>query len=160
MSINKIKQKLIQNSVKDTSWLEKAKWSQDNEDWLDVSFSIAVKIASTLSANKKTDTFPKNQTELAEAMGCSAPYVNKLLRGQENLQIETICKVQRILDIKLIEVPKVLVTKMVLYHSTNLLLGSIVANIPATTTKAAYTDALPVTKFEKNIIEEIYESAA
>lgn len=117
MSIEKIKQKLIQNSIKDSSWLEKARWRQENEYWLDVSFSIAVKIASVLSANKKANEYPKSQVELARAMGCSAQYVNKLLRGEENLQIETICKVQRILGIKLIEVPKGIITEAVRYQS-------------------------------------------
>lgn len=94
-------------SKKDSGWLAKAQWREDNEDWLDISFSIAVKILSALSANKKAEnSLPKNQKELAEVMGCSAQYVNKLLRGEENLQIETICKIQRILGIKLIEVPK------------------------------------------------------
>ena len=106
MSIDKIKQKIIENSIKDSGWLEKAKWRQENEDWLDISFDVALRVASTLSANKKADKYPKSQVELAEAMGCSAQYVNKLLRGQENLQIETICNIGRILGIKLIEVPK------------------------------------------------------
>lgn len=105
-------------SKKESGWLEKAKWRQENEEWLDVSFSIAIRVASTLSANKKTGTYPKSQVELAEAMDCSAQYVNKLLRGQENLQIETICKVQRILGIKLIEVPKAVITQTVPYQTT------------------------------------------
>lgn len=105
-------------SKKESGWLEKAKWRQENEEWLDVSFSIAIRVASTLSANKKTGTYPKSQVELAEAMNCSAQYVNKLLRGQENLQIETICKVQRILGIKLIEVPKAVITQTVPYQTT------------------------------------------
>jgi len=96
-------------SKKNSAWLEKAKWQEENEDWLEVSFSVALRVASTLSANKKTGAFPKSQVELAEAMACSAQYVNKLLRGQENLQIETICKIQRILGIKLIEVPKAII---------------------------------------------------
>lgn len=103
-------------SERDSRWLEKAKWREENEDWLDVSFSIAVKMLSALNTNKKADTFPRNQKELAEAMGCSAQYVNKLLRGQENLQIETICKVQRILNVKLIEVPKAEIKKTVVYE--------------------------------------------
>jgi ribosome-binding protein aMBF1 (putative translation factor) len=105
MKNENIKKILELVSEKDSGWLEKAKWRQENEDWLDISFSIAVKVASTLSANKKENIYPKSQVELAEAMGCSAQYVNKLMRGQEKLQIDTICKVQCILGIKLIEVP-------------------------------------------------------
>lgn len=148
MSIDKIKQKLIQTSIKDSGWLEKAKWRQENEDWLDISFSIAVKMLSALSANKKTDTFPRNQKELAEAMSCSAQYVNKLLRGQENLQIETICKVQRILNIKLIEVPKAVITQTVQYQPTDTWLGTLKVKSPVTTTQTSYSNLKIIDNYE------------
>ena len=138
MSIDKIKQKLIQNSIKDSGWLEKAKWRQENEDWLDISFSIAVKILSALSANKKANVSPKTQIELAEAMGCSAQYVNKLLRGQEKLQIDTICKVQRILGIKLIEVPKAEIRQTIQYVSLGVLTEKISITSPASNTSNPY----------------------
>jgi len=105
-------------SKKESGWLEKAKWRQENEDWLDISFSIAVKILSALNSNKKANISPKNQKELAETMGCSAQYINKLLKGKENLQIETICKIQRILNINLIEVPKAAIKNTIDYEVT------------------------------------------
>lgn len=93
-------------SEEKSGWLEKAKWREENQDWLDISFAIAVKILAAFRANKKTGTFPNSQKELAEAMGCSPQYVNKLLKGTENLQLETITKIGSILNIKLIEVPQ------------------------------------------------------
>ena len=148
MSIDKIKQKLIETSIKDSGWYEKAKWRQENEDWLDISFSIAVKMLSALSANKKANAFPRNQKELAEAMNCSAQYVNKLLRGQENLQIETICKVQRILNIKLIAVPKTVITKTVQYEPMDTWLGTLNIKSPATTTTTSYAGLKLVENYE------------
>ncbi|PZO31279.1 MAG: hypothetical protein DCF13_01465 [Flavobacteriaceae bacterium] len=139
MSIDKIKQKLLQNSIKDSGWLEKAKWRQENEDWLDISFSIAVRVASTLASNKKSDKYPKSQVELADAMGCSAQYVNKLLRGQEKLQIDTICKVQRILGIKLIEVPKVEIKQTISYNSVATTTEKIKITSPLLRTSNPYT---------------------
>ena len=112
-------------SKKDSGWLEKAKWRQENEDWLDISFSIAVKILSALNSNKKANISPKNQKELAESMGCSAQYVNKLLKGKENLQIETICRIQRILNINLIEIPKVEIKKTITYEVSNSLINKV-----------------------------------
>jgi transcriptional regulator with XRE-family HTH domain len=140
MSIDKIKQRIIENSIKDSGWLAKAKWRQENEDWLDISFSIAVRVASTLSANKKADKYPKNQVELAEAMGCSAQYVNKLLKGQENLQIETICKIGRILGITLIEVPKIEIKQNLQSEFFNWFLDVNKANLtkPSSVTSKAY----------------------
>ena len=93
-------------SEKKSGWLDKAKWREENETWLDISFSIAVKILGALRENKKIGAFPKNQKELAEAMDCSPQYVNKVLKGAENLQLETIAKIGKILNIQLIKVPK------------------------------------------------------
>ena len=137
------KNKNIQNflkhvSEKDSGWLEKAKWRQENEDWLDISFSIAVRVASTLSANKKADKYPKNQVELAEAMGCSAQYVNKLLKGQERLQIDTICKVGRILGITLIEVPKIEIKQTVQFIDLNWFLDKTNLTKPSSLTSTPY----------------------
>jgi transcriptional regulator with XRE-family HTH domain len=127
-------------SNKKSGWLEKAKWQEENEDWLDISFDIALRIASTLSANKKANVYPKNQVELAEAMGCSAQYVNKLLKGQENLQIETICKVGRILGITLIEVPKIEIKQNLQSEFFNWFLDVNKANLtkPSSVTSKAY----------------------
>lgn len=148
MSIDKIKQKLTQNSLKDSDWLEKAQWRQDNEVWLDISFSIAVKVASILSANKKKNTSPKSQVELAEALGCSAQYVNKLLRGKENLQIETICKIGRILGVKLIEVPKAETKSTIVYEPAPLLINSIKLRSAEITTSANYSKLKVVKNYE------------
>jgi len=93
-------------SEKKSGWLDKAKWREENEAWLDISFAIAVKILGALRENKKSNVFPKNQKELAEAMDCSPQYINKVLKGAENLQLETISKIGNILEIQLIEVPK------------------------------------------------------
>jgi len=93
-------------SQEKSGWLDKAKWRKENEEWLDISFKIAVKVMSALKANKATDTFPKNQKELAEALDCTPQYVSKLLKGQEKLGIDTITKVGKIIGVKLLEVPE------------------------------------------------------
>lgn len=106
MSTNNIKNKLKRVSKSDNTWIKKAKYRQENKAWLDISFAIAVKIKSKLEENKKSKEFPKSQKELAEALGCSPQYVNKLLKGTENLQLETITRIERILSIHLIQVPQ------------------------------------------------------
>ena len=84
---------------KDTTWLEDAKWRQANADWLDLSAAIAIKILRYLREHKIT------QKELAERLGFSPQYVSKIVKGSENLTLETICKIQKALGITLIEVP-------------------------------------------------------
>ncbi len=106
MSINNIKNRLKKTSKQDNTWIERAKYRKENRAWLDISFAIAVKVMSALKENKTENIFPKTQKELAEAMICSPQYVNKLLKGAENLQLETIVKIEEILNIRLIEVPE------------------------------------------------------
>jgi transcriptional regulator with XRE-family HTH domain len=138
-------------SNKKSGWLEKAKWQEENEDWLDISFDIALRIASTLSANKKANVYPKNQAELAVAMGCSAQYVNKLLKGQENLQIETICKIGRILGITLIEVPKIEIKQTIQFIDLNWFLDKTNLTKPSSVPPTAYVvDAIQGVAGENN----------
>lgn len=106
MSINNIKNRLKESSKQDNTWIERAKYRKENKAWLDISFTIAVKIMSALKANKTSNIFPKTQKELAKAMLCSPQYVNKLLKGTENLQLETITNIEQILNISLIQVPE------------------------------------------------------
>ena len=81
-----------------SGWLEKALWREENEAWLEKSALIAIKI---LRGIKDQGT---NQKELAEKMGVSAQYVNKIVKGNENLSLETISKLEAALGIQLIEI--------------------------------------------------------
>lgn len=90
-------------SDKKSGWLDKAKYREENQDWLDISFAIAVKILSILRANKKKGVAPKNQRELSIALDCSPQYISKLLKGTEKLNIETISKIQKALDLRIID---------------------------------------------------------
>lgn len=103
MSIENIKKKLRENSKVDTTWIEKAQWRQDNEAWLDISFKIALETLSKLDWNKKHGKHPKSQKELAQVLECSPQYVNKLVKGKERLQIDTITRLEAALNISLIQ---------------------------------------------------------
>ena len=46
-----------------------------------------------------------SQKRLAELMGCSQQYVSKVLKGQENLSLETLSKIERCLDLRIIAEP-------------------------------------------------------
>jgi transcriptional regulator with XRE-family HTH domain len=96
--MNSLKEKLLKEAIPDTEWLAEAQWRQDNEEWLDISFEIAVKIGSILKQKNMT------QKELAEKMACSPQFISTLLKGSENLTLETICKIEKVLESKLINV--------------------------------------------------------
>ncbi|WP_353720467.1 helix-turn-helix transcriptional regulator [Dyadobacter sp. 676] len=86
-------------AVPDTEWIKEATFRQENRYWLDVSGEIALAVLRNLRKTGKT------QKDLAELMGCSPQYVSKILKGSENLTLETICKMEQVLQIKLIETP-------------------------------------------------------
>ena len=47
-----------------------------------------------------------SQKQLAELMGCSQQYVSKVLKGQENLSLETLSKIERCLNLQIIAKPE------------------------------------------------------
>lgn len=83
---------------KESKWLEEAKWREANEDWLSFSFDIAVRVLDALKSKGMT------QKELAEKMGVSPQFINKVVKGQENLSLETIGKLSKALGIRLVKV--------------------------------------------------------
>lgn len=86
-------------SQEPSKWIEQADFYESNKEWLDKSALIAIKILSTLRSQSFT------QKELAESIGVSPQYINKVVKGYENLSLETICKIERALGITLIAVP-------------------------------------------------------
>lgn len=86
---------LEQHEVK-TDWKEKAQWRRENRRWLKYSGFIALKVMNRL------DELGLSQKDLAERMACSPQYVSKLLRGSENLTLDTISKLEECLDIDLV----------------------------------------------------------
>lgn len=96
--MNSLKEKLSRVSAANTSqWRHKAKYRRDNRDWLRKSAAIAVKVLSTLKSLGLT------QKEFAERMGVSPQQVNKIVKGEENLTLETISKIETILGIDIID---------------------------------------------------------
>ena len=80
-----------------SKWRERAEWRQQNKSWLRHSQRIAVKKL------EKMDELGLTQKQLAELMGCSQQYVSKVLKGQENLSLETMSKIEECLHISLLQ---------------------------------------------------------
>lgn len=79
-----------------SKWIEDAKWRRENREWLTLSFHIASRVYAKIKSEGKT------QQWLAEQLGCSAQYVGRMLKGNENLTIQTITKLEHVLGINLI----------------------------------------------------------
>ena len=97
MDINEISNRLISESKKDDSWLKSAEWRQKNDYWLRISQDIAIKILAYLRSKNMS------QKDLAALLELSPQHVSKILKGSENLTIESICRIEKALHIKLID---------------------------------------------------------
>lgn len=84
-------------SSKQGGWLKKAKKRSENKEWLKHSRYIALEVLSNLNSKGTT------QKTFADKMNVSPQQISKILKGKENLTLETISKIESALDIKLIE---------------------------------------------------------
>lgn len=79
--------------------IRRAKARNENREWMRMSQDIALGIHRHLRLTNTT------QKEFAERMGVSPAYVGKLLKGRENLTLETIWKIQEQLGITFFSSP-------------------------------------------------------
>ena len=78
-----------------SKWRENAEWRRKNKVWLRYSQHIAMMMLD------KMEALHMSQKQLSELMGCSQQYVSKVLKGQENLSLETISKIEICLNIQI-----------------------------------------------------------
>ena len=79
-----------------STWREEAEWRRDNWSWLRHSQKIAVKGLLQMKQEGLT------QKALAERMDCTQQYVSKILKGKENMSLDTLSKLEDALGINLI----------------------------------------------------------
>lgn len=78
-------------------WRENAEWRMKNKSWLRYSQHIAMMMLD------KMEELGLTQKSLADRMGCSQQYVSRVLKGTENLSIETISKIEAALELEILE---------------------------------------------------------
>lgn len=83
-------------SATPSHWREQAEWERENRAWIRHSQFIAVMMLSRM------DELHLTQTSLADRMGCSQQYVSRILKGKENLSLETISKIEAALQMPII----------------------------------------------------------
>lgn len=84
-------------------WKERTIERRKNRDWTDRSNKIAIMILREIRKQKPINGM--TQKKLAEEMGVTPQYINKVVKGKENLTLETVSKFEEILGIRLLEVP-------------------------------------------------------
>lgn len=99
--MNSTIEKLELHSSKTPSrWKEEAEYRIKNKAWLRYSQMIAMKMLD------KMEHLGMTQKVLAERMGCSQQYISKILRGKENLSLETLSKIEDSLELQLVCEPE------------------------------------------------------
>ena len=100
MAVKELNKKLdIALSGNQSKWLEKANQRSEDMHWLKHSRRIAIQINIALKEKKLT------QKKLAGMLKVSPQQVNKIMKGRENLTLETISKIENSLSISLIHKP-------------------------------------------------------
>lgn len=79
-----------------STWREEAEWRRKNWSWLRHSQMIAVKVLLQMKQQGLT------QKTLAERMDCTQQYVSKILKGKENMSLDTLSKLEDALGISII----------------------------------------------------------
>lgn len=99
--ISKKKKEFLESIEKsDGKWLKDAKYRRANRKWLRKSQNIALRILDVL------DEKGMQQKELAEALDVSPQQISKIVKGKQNLTLETISKLEQVLGVELVGVPK------------------------------------------------------
>lgn len=93
-TLNRLRQ---HQSATETKWREDAEKRRTNKEWLRYSQNIAMRMLDKMEADGIT------QKQLAERMDCSQQYVSKILKGRENLSLETMAKIESALGITVMQ---------------------------------------------------------
>lgn len=83
----------VYKSPTPSRWREEAEFRLKNKEWLRYSQKIALKMLNKMDQENIT------QKQLAERMNCTQQYVSRILKGGENLSIETMLKIEKSLQI-------------------------------------------------------------
>ena len=83
------------NQIESDRWRNEATQARDDWSWIKYSMQIALKVRSKMKADGIT------QCTLASRLGCTQQYVSLILKGKENLTLETIAKLESALQIQL-----------------------------------------------------------
>jgi plasmid maintenance system antidote protein VapI len=99
MNMKELLEKLAPlETTEPSDFLAHLKYRRENRAWLRKSGIIALKVLRALRAQGLS------QKDLAEKMGVSPQQVSKVVKGQENLTLETIAKLELALGIRIIDV--------------------------------------------------------
>jgi ribosome-binding protein aMBF1 (putative translation factor) len=89
---------LFAEKAETSEWHNEALNRQSQDGWRQKSAAIAIQVLRTLRSQKLS------QKTLAERIEVSPQYINKIVKGAENLSLETITKLEKALGIPLMTI--------------------------------------------------------
>lgn len=84
-------------SEKPSTFVEDAKWRQENEVWLKWSRNVALSIVDYMQENGAS------RSDIATKLGVSPQYVSRILSGSINFSFKSIAEIERKLGISCME---------------------------------------------------------
>lgn len=84
-----------------SGWHKEAQRRKKNRKWLQYSSQVARRVLAAIEGIEGM-----NQKKLAEQIGVSPQYISKVVKGEENLSLETIAKLSEALGVELISFPE------------------------------------------------------
>lgn len=90
----------------DTTWREKAEQRQANKNSLRLSAKIAFRILDTLRQNRLSGKNPNSQKELAELLDIKPQQINRIVKGEGNLTLDTVSRLEVALQVPLVDIYK------------------------------------------------------
>lgn len=81
-----------------STFVEEAKWREENAVWLRWSQSVAMIIVDYMQENGLT------RSDIAERLGCSPQYVSRILSGKTNFSFKSIADIEARLGISCLEI--------------------------------------------------------
>ena len=103
----KLLNRISQPEVENSRWKEIARWNRDHAETLEDITIIASRILQTLKAKGMT------QKQLAQKLEVSPQALTRIVKGRQNLTLQTIRKIEKVLDIALISVHRPQTQKLV-----------------------------------------------
>lgn len=85
-------------SATPSKWKNEAKNRRESKRWLTYSQEIAMFL------HDKMEELGLTQTALAERMNCTQQYISRILKGQENLSLETITRIEDAIGVKFLTI--------------------------------------------------------
>jgi antitoxin component HigA of HigAB toxin-antitoxin module len=80
-------------SAKPSTFVEDAKWRQENETWLKWSRAVALSIIDYMQENGLT------RSDIANKLGVSPQYVSRILSGNTNFSLKSVAEIEQKLGI-------------------------------------------------------------